>query len=43
LTAWDIQVHRTLDTDPDAADMVRIGRVQALIAGAAAVVNRSRG
>jgi hypothetical protein len=38
-----IQVHRTLDTDPDAADMVRIGRVQALIASAAAVVNRSRG
>jgi hypothetical protein len=28
LTAWDIQVHRTLAKDPDAADLVRIGRVQ---------------
>jgi hypothetical protein len=30
LAAWDIQVHRTLAADPDAADLVRIGRVQAL-------------
>jgi hypothetical protein len=28
LTAWDIQVHRTLAADPDAADL-RIGRIQA--------------
>jgi hypothetical protein len=35
LTAWDIPVHRTLAPDPDAADLVRIGRVQALIASAA--------
>jgi hypothetical protein len=41
LTAWDIQVHRTLAADPDAADLVRIGRVQALIATAAAVVNEA--
>jgi hypothetical protein len=34
LTAWEIQVHRTLATDPDAADLVRIGRVQALTASA---------
>jgi len=43
LTAWDIQVHRTLATDPDAADLVRIGRVQALIASAAAVVTEAAG
>ena len=41
LTAWDIQVHRTLATDPDAADLVRIGRVQALIASATAVVTEA--
>jgi hypothetical protein len=43
LTAWDIQVHRTLAKDPDAADLVRIGRVQALIASAAAVVTEAAG
>jgi hypothetical protein len=43
LTAWDIQAHRTLATDPDAADLVRIGRVQALIASAAAVVTEAAG
>ena len=43
LTAWDIQVHRTLATNPDAADLVRIGRVQALIASAAAVVTEAAG
>jgi hypothetical protein len=41
LTAWDIQVHRTLITDADAADLVRIGRIQALIASAAAVVTEA--
>jgi hypothetical protein len=41
LTAWEIQAHRTLATDPDAADLVRIGRVQALIASAAAVVTEA--
>jgi hypothetical protein len=41
LTAWDIQVHRTLAADPDTADLVRIGRVQALIATAAAVVTEA--
>jgi hypothetical protein len=41
LTAWDIQAHRTVATDPDAADLVRIGRVQALIATAAAVVTEA--
>jgi hypothetical protein len=43
LTAWDIQAHRTLATDSDAADLVRIGRVQALIASAAAVVTEAAG
>jgi hypothetical protein len=43
LGAWDIQVHRTLATDPDAADLVRIGRVQALIASATAVVTEAAG
>jgi hypothetical protein len=43
LTAWEIQVHRTVATDPDAADLVRIGRVQALIASAAAVVTEAAG
>jgi hypothetical protein len=43
LTAWDIQVHRTLATDPGAADLVRIGRVQALIASAGAVVTEAAG
>jgi hypothetical protein len=43
LTAWDIQVHRTLATDPDAADLVRISRVQALIASATAVVTEAAG
>ena len=41
LTAWKIRVHRTLATDPDAADLVRIGRVQALIASAATVVTEA--
>jgi hypothetical protein len=41
LAAWDIQVHRRLAADPDAADLVRIARVQALIATAAAVVTEA--
>ena len=43
MTAWDIQVHRTLATRTDAADLVRVGRVQALIASAAAVVTQAAG
>jgi hypothetical protein len=43
LTAWDIQVHRTLASRTDAADLVRVGRVQALIASAAAVVTQAAG
>jgi hypothetical protein len=29
---WEIQAHRTLANHPDAADLVRVARVQALIA-----------
>jgi hypothetical protein len=43
LTAWDIHAHRTLATDPDAADLVRVGRVQALIASATAVLTEAAG
>ncbi|HEX6759243.1 MAG TPA: hypothetical protein VF086_12665 [Propionibacteriaceae bacterium] len=43
MTAWDIQAHGTFATDPDAADLVRIGRVQALIASAAAMVTEAAG
>jgi hypothetical protein len=43
LTAWEIQVHRTLAKEPDAADLVRIGRVQALITSATAVVTEAAG
>jgi hypothetical protein len=38
LAGWDIQVHRTLASQPDSPDLVRVGRVQALIAAAAGVV-----
>jgi hypothetical protein len=31
LAAWEVQAHRTLATNPDPADLVRIARVQALI------------
>jgi hypothetical protein len=43
LAAWDIQAHRTLATDPDAADLVRIGRIQALIASTVGVVTEAAG
>jgi hypothetical protein len=43
LSAWDIQVHRTLAARTDAADLVRLGRVQALIASAAAIVTEAAG
>src|SRR5215207_777200 len=41
LASWDIQVHRTLVANPDAADLVRVSRIQALIASATAVVNEA--
>src|SRR5215207_3135976 len=41
LAGWDIQAHRTLLANPDAADLVRVSRIQALIASATAVVSEA--
>jgi hypothetical protein len=41
LAGWDIQAHRTLVANPDAADLVRVSRIQALIASATAVVSEA--
>jgi hypothetical protein len=41
LAAWEIQAYRTLANDPDAADLVRVARVQALIATTAVVVGEA--
>src|SRR5215212_8008867 len=43
LAGWDIQAHRTLVGDPDAADLVRVSRIQALIASANTVVSEAAG
>jgi hypothetical protein len=41
LADWDIQAHRTLVGNPDAADLVRVSRIQALIASATTVVTEA--
>jgi len=41
LASWDIQAHRTIVANPDAADLVRVSRIQALIASATAVVSEA--
>jgi hypothetical protein len=41
LAGWDIQVHRTLAANPDSLDLVRIARVQALIATVAGIVTEA--
>ena len=41
LAAWEIQVHRTLANQPDPADLVRVARVQALIATTTVVVSEA--
>jgi hypothetical protein len=41
LAGWDIQVHRTLAANPDSLDLVRIARVQALIASVAGIVTEA--
>src|SRR5829696_7223802 len=41
LAGWDIQAHRTLLANPDAADLVRVSRIQALIASATTVVSEA--
>jgi hypothetical protein len=41
LAAWELQAHRTLASQPDAADVVRVARVQALIATTTVVVSEA--
>jgi hypothetical protein len=41
LAGWDIQVHRTLAANPDSLDLVRIARVQALIATVGGIVTEA--
>jgi hypothetical protein len=41
LAAWEIQAHRTLANQPDPADLVRVARVQALIATTTGVVSEA--
>ena len=41
LAGWDIQVHRTLAASPEPLEMVRVARVQALIASVAGIVTES--
>jgi hypothetical protein len=41
LAAWEIQIHRTLANQPDPADLVRVARVQALIATTTVVVSEA--
>lgn len=38
VAVWEIQAHRTLANSPDPADLVRVARVQALIATTTVVV-----
>jgi hypothetical protein len=41
LAAWEIQAYRTLASQPDPADLVRVARVQALIATTTVVVGEA--
>jgi hypothetical protein len=41
LAAWEIQAHRTLANHPDSADLVRVARVQALIATTTGIVSEA--
>jgi len=41
LAAWEVQAHRTLAANPDAADLVRIARVQALITSTTSIINEA--
>jgi hypothetical protein len=41
LATWEIQAHRTLASHPDPADLVRVARVQALIATTTEVVSEA--
>jgi hypothetical protein len=41
LAAWEINAHRTLANQPDPADLVRVARVQALMATTTVVVGEA--
>jgi hypothetical protein len=41
LAVWEVQAHRTLANQPDPADLVRVARVQALIATITVVVSEA--
>jgi hypothetical protein len=41
LAGWEVQAHRTLANNPDPADLVRVARVQALIASTAGVLTEA--
>jgi hypothetical protein len=41
LAAWEVQAHPTLANNPDPADLVRVARVQALIASTAGVLTEA--
>jgi hypothetical protein len=41
LAAWEIQTHRSLANQPDPADLVRVARLQALIATTTLVVSEA--
>jgi hypothetical protein len=41
VAVWEIQAHRTLANQPDPADLVRVARVQALIAATTVVVGEA--
>jgi hypothetical protein len=41
LAAWEVQAHRTLAASPESADLVRVARVQALIASTTGIVTEA--
>ena len=41
LAAWEVQAHRILAANPDSADLVRVARVQALIASTTNIVTEA--
>jgi hypothetical protein len=41
LAAWEVQAHRTLANNPDPADLVRVARVQALIASTTSILTEA--
>ena len=41
LAAWEVQAHRTLASNPDPADLVRVARVQALITSTTSILTEA--